>query len=192
MIKRKYIVFITLISIGILLILMPQGYFRQTKTYRNDVLNFSVNYPADYDFQEHELGEGSFNIVFFISPELMARKKNPYRIFHVTPVDIWVKNINQETISLDEYYRQSKKRLEESVQGFKVIAERKEILNGLGVYKLISTGSGVKGFLNQTLTVYLIHKNKIYRISYLASPDNFNRYLSEGLLIINSFKIFKK
>ncbi|MEW6075412.1 MAG: hypothetical protein AB1530_03795 [Candidatus Omnitrophota bacterium] len=149
-------------------------------TYRNDLFGYTVRYPAS--FTVSDMG----GIVSFISP-----RSSDNDIFFES-VNIIVQNFGSKSLTLQEYYKATKEALEEPTSSTKItqvkevrLARRQEAYSLL--FSTLERGVFVK-----CLQTIFVHKNKGYIITYVAMPDEFERYVADARLITNSFRILDR
>jgi len=168
--------FLSMIIISILVV--PLGYAQQTETYVSKEFNYSVTYPSDYKLRQLN------KIVVFVSPE--KDKKFSF----AANVNIMVKDFDPDALNPEKYYAQAKERLLKSLGEVKIIEEKKEKLNGRQAQKLVYT-SAVNEANFKLMQVTLISGKRVYVITYTSLLKEYDNYLKQARVIINSFKILE-
>lgn len=174
--RLKYSLF--LLATVISFVFSTVGYAQQTKTYVSKEFNYSLDYPPDYEIRHLN------KIVVFVSPE--KDKKFAFS----QNVNIMVKDFDPNALSPEKYYSQAKQRLLKSLGEVKILEDKKEKLNGRDVQRLVYTSKvNEAGF--KLMQVTLISGKKVYVITYTALLREYDTYLKQAKLIINSFKLLK-
>jgi len=151
---------------------------QQAKTYVSDKFNYSVTYPSDYGLRQLN------NIIFFVSP------KKDKKFSFASNVNIMVKDLDEAAADTEKYYAQAKKRLLKSLGEVKILEEKKEKINGRQAQKLVYT-SAVNEATFKLMQVTFISGKKVYVITYTSLLKEYDNYLKQARVIINSFKILE-
>jgi hypothetical protein len=174
MVKRYSLLFATVISF----VFFTAGYAQQTKTYVNKKLNYSINYPADYELKP--LGD----IVVFVSPE-----KDKEFAFSAN-VNVAARILDKEEVNLKEFCQEGKVNILKSMKNAKFLDEGKEKISNSEAYRLVYTSQQNKADF-KFMEVVFINRNMVYVITYTSLLGEYDRYLKQAKAIINSFKILE-
>lgn len=146
-------------------------------TYKNELFHYVVRYPATFTVSD------TGGIVSFISPQTDEND-----IFFES-INIIVQDFGRGSLTLDEYYKATKVALEEPPSSTKIIQVKKiRLRNRQEAYALLFT-TLEGGIFVKCLQTIFVHRNKGYIITYVAMPDEFERYVADAHLITDSFRI---
>lgn len=147
----------------------------ETYEYQNKPYNFTIQIPNNWSFIENEHG---FTVLVY-TPENGDIHEN-----------LWITvQTPQIATDLEDYYKDSMKRIAEISEWFKEIKTSDIEINWLKgkstIYETIKNGIGIKS----QQSVFIDDKNYVYILQYTATKDTFDKYMDGINTIINSFKI---
>ncbi|RJO64685.1 MAG: hypothetical protein C4540_03195 [Candidatus Omnitrophota bacterium] len=180
--KHKFIIAsaVAAIAAGIWFLLF--SYNPALLTYKNGLFRYTVRYPAS--FTVSDIGGGG--IVSFISP-----RSNENDIFFES-INIIVQNFGSNSLTLNQYYKATREALEEPTSSTKVAQVKKiRLKNKQEAYALLFS-TLERGVFAKCLQTIFVHRNKGYIITYVAMPDEFERYVADARLITNSFRLLDR
>ena len=143
--------------------------------YQNKPYNFTIQIPNNWSFVENEHG---FTVLVY-TPEDWDIHEN-----------LWITvQTPQIATDLEDYYKDSMKRIDEISEGFKEIKTSDIEINWLKgkstIYETIKNDTNVKS----QQTVFIDNNNYVYILQYTAKKDTFDKYMDGVNTIIKSFKI---
>lgn len=143
--------------------------------YQNKPYNFTIQIPNNWSFVENEHG---FTVLVY-TPEDWDIHEN-----------LWITvQTPQIATDLEDYYKDSMKRIDEISEGFKEIKTSDIEINWLKgkstIYETIKNDTNVKS----QQTVFIDNNNYVYILQYTATKDTFDKYMDGVNTIIKSFKI---
>ncbi len=155
--------------------------------HENSFFHFSIQYPGTWKIMERnplEVSEkGNSTIFIATSPESDAG-------FTVS-----VRNLPSANMELEEYSRISIESLEKSVRLFRLLEQdaNLKLVSGFPTHKVTYSGSldtkDGDEVLVKVMQVWCIMGNKIYLLSYAASPEKFEASLPIAQKILASFRL---
>jgi eukaryotic-like serine/threonine-protein kinase len=148
------------------------------KTYESPEYGIKIIYPLNWTKMEQISG----TVVAFLSPA-----ENPSDIFQENII-IFIEDITDESILLDEYTRQSIADLKQRFTDSQIVESTKTILSGYPADKIVFTGVYKKHRM-QWMTTYTTINKKLYIITYTAEDSKFYSYEKIADKMIDSFKI---
>jgi hypothetical protein len=159
-------------------------------TYNNSKLNFSIQYPSNWEVNERKFNSELENISSTI--EIKSPFEGPQDL--VQEQFIISLNRLQENITFNEYIDNALNQFKNEYRDFKLISNNLTIIDNHNARKLsYSYTAGV-----DPLSVKLIMNhniisdgNKVYVLSFGTPPDKYYNYINIIQTMINSFKIFK-
>jgi eukaryotic-like serine/threonine-protein kinase len=154
-----------------------------SKNYLNARFNYSMKYPNNYVVKTVIKPNGE-TVVFSSSVEDKVMGFSP-------SVNVVATELGKnDTNDLELFSDRAKKGIIKAWGNAEFLEQKKEKLNGLDVYKLVSTSKQQKAVF-KFMQLLLINNNKAYVLTYSALDSQYNGNLSEAKAIINSFKINK-
>ena len=159
-------------------------------TYNNSKLNFSIQYPSNWEVNERKFNSELENISSTI--EIKSPFEGPQDL--VQEQFIISLNRLQENITFNEYIDNALNQFNNEYRDFKLISNNLTIIDNHNARKLsYSYTAGV-----DPLSVKLIMNhniisdgNKVYVLSFGTPPDKYYNYINIIQTMINSFKILK-
>ncbi|WP_310430263.1 PsbP-related protein [Chamaesiphon sp. VAR_48_metabat_135_sub] len=146
-----------------------------------DRLNYSLQYPNDWDLAESE-GIGA---VFVILAPLES-KEDKFR----ENVNLVIEDLKGQTIDLDRYAKLSKGQLKAALTNFNLIDSQKKSNGGREYFKAIFTWDDAP-FRLKVEQYYWIVDGKAYVLTFTSEQDKFANFSETGEKILNTFT-FKK
>ena len=159
-------------------------------TYNNSKLNFSIQYPSNWEVNERKFNSELENISSTI--EIKSPFEGPQDL--VQEQFIISLNRLQENITFNEYIDNALNQFKNEYRDFKLISNNSTIIDNHNARKLsYSYTAGV-----DPLSVKLIMNhniisdgNKVYVLSFGTPPDKYYNYINIIQTMINSFKTLK-
>ena len=159
-------------------------------TYNNSKLNFSIQYPSNWEVNERKFNSELDNISSTI--EIKSPFEGPQDL--VQEQFIISLNRLQENITFNEYIDNALNQFKNEYRDFKLISNNSTIIDNHNARKLsYSYTAGV-----DPLSVKLIMNhniisdgNKVYVLSLGTPPDKYYNYINIIQTMINSFKTLK-
>ena len=159
-------------------------------TYNNSKLNFSIQYPSNWEVNERKFNSELENISSTI--EIKSPFEGPQDL--VQEQFIISLNKLQENITFNEYIDNALNQFKNEYRDFKLISNNSTIIDNHNARKLsYSYTAGV-----DPLSVKLIMNhniisdgNKVHVLSFATPPDKYYNYINIIQTMINSFKTLK-
>jgi hypothetical protein len=159
-------------------------------TYNNSKLNFSIQYPSNWETNERKLNPELENISSTI--EIKSPFEGPQDL--VQEQFIISLNRLQENSTFNEYVDNALNQFKNEYRDFKLISNNSTIIDNHNARKLsYSYTAGV-----DPLSIKLIMNHniipdgdKVYVLSFGTPPDKYYNYINIIQTMINSFKTFK-
>ena len=159
-------------------------------TYNNSKLNFSIQYPSNWEVNERKFNSELENISSTI--EIKSPFEGPQDL--VQEQFIISLNRLQENITFNEYIDNALNQFKNEYRDFKLISNNSTIIDNHNARKLsYSYTAGV-----DPLSVKLIMNhniisdgNKVHVLSFATPPDKYYNYINIIQTMINSFKTLK-
>ena len=159
-------------------------------TYNNSKLNFSIQYPSNWEVNERKFNSELENISSTI--EIKSSFEGPQDL--VQEQFIISLNRLQENITFNEYIDNALNQFKNEYRDFKLISNNSTMIDNHNGRKLsYSYIAGVDPLsIKLIMNHYIISDgNKVYVLSFGTPPDKYYEYLSIIQKMINSFKILK-
>ena len=159
-------------------------------TYNNSKLNFSIQYPSDWEINERNFTPELENISSTI--EIKSPFEGPQDL--VQEQFLISLNILQENNTFNEYVDNALNQFKNEYRDFKLISNNSTIIDNHNARKVsYSYTAGVdplsiKLIMNHNI---ISDGNKVYVLSFGTPPDKYYNYINIIQTMINSFKIFK-
>jgi hypothetical protein len=163
-----------------------------TKTFKNEYFGIQFEYPSTADLIENPLMTMSYSQICSIFFD--DRYKLPYLIINIYPL-----SLNEQT--LDNFTSRFIK--EKQIPGMfnnsvSILNSKATELVGKPAHELEYIEQYHVGYQNNTssekieskiLSIWTINSDQAYELKFIGSNENYDRYLPEAKIIINSFKI---
>jgi hypothetical protein len=159
-------------------------------TYNNSKLNFSIQYPSNWEINERKFNSELENISSTI--EIKSPFEGPQDL--VQEQFIISLNRLQENITFNEYIDNALNQFKNEYRDFKLISNNSTIIDNHNARKLsYSYTAGVdplsiKLIMNHNI---ITDGNKVYVLSFGTPPDKYYNYINIIQTMINSFKTLK-
>ena len=159
-------------------------------TYNNSKLNFSIQYPSNWEINERKFNSELENISSTI--EIKSPFEGPQDL--VQEQFIISLNRLQENITFNEYIDNALNQFKNEYRDFKLISNNSTIIDNHNARKLsYSYTAGVdplsiKLIMNHNI---ITDGNKVYVLSFGTPPDKYYNYINIIQTMINSFKSLK-
>ncbi len=159
-------------------------------TYNNSKLNFSIQYPSNWEINERKFNSELENISSTI--EIKSPFEGPQDL--VQEQFIISLNRLQENITFNEYIDNALNQFKNEYRDFKLISNNSTIIDNHNARKLsYSYTAGVdplsiKLIMNHDI---ITDGNKVYVLSFGTPPDKYYNYINIIQTMINSFKTLK-
>jgi len=157
--------------------------------YNNSKLNFSIQYPSNWEINERNFNPELENISSTIE------FKSPFEGPQDLVQEQFIISLNrlQENITFNEYVHNALNQFKNEYRDFKLISNNSTIIDNHNARKLAySYTAGVdplsiKLIMNHNI---ISDGNKVYVLSFGTPPDKYYNYINILQTMINSFKIF--
>ncbi len=151
--------------------------------YENVNAGIQIKYP--YTWQKKDV-ENPFTgeIVLFTNP--LSNQTNKFE----PKLSIRIENLSGKPISLKDYTNLSLKEIQRYLQNSDITDSRLTTLGGIPAHRVVYQGVDGESRLIKNLEVWAVFNQKVYIVSYTATPDEYPNYLEFIEKMINSFEIF--
>jgi hypothetical protein len=153
--------------------------YAQARTYTNSVYNYSVKYPADYEYKP--IG----GIITFASTKMDKR----FQFAH--NVNVMVGTLGGKIPSLDDFFAQSKARLKKNLPNVDFLEEKPGKVAGLASRRLVYT-TRQKEAMFKILQEMFIHKNQVFVITFTDLAEGYNAHIGQAEKMIRTFKVLNE
>ncbi|MGD1836740.1 MAG: PsbP-related protein [Nitrososphaeraceae archaeon] len=167
-----------------------------SKTFKNEYHGIQFEYPSTADLIEESLLTMSYSQLVSIFFE--GNYKLPYLIIKLYPL-----SLNEQT--LDDFTERFIKEKQIQIPGeftttVSILNSTETELAGNPAHELeymeqfssnYQNNNISKKFESKILSIWTINSNLAYELKFVGSNENYDRYLPEAKMIINSFKIDK-
>mgnify|MGYP001767878452 CR=1 FL=1 len=167
------------VSICLAALTLKPGVYAQARTYTNSVYNYSVQYPADYEYKP--IG----GIITFAS----TKTDKKFRFAH--NVNIMVGTLGGKTPSLDDFFAQSKVRLKKNLPNVEFMEEKPGKVAGLASRRLVYT-TRQKEAMFKILQEMFIHRNQVFVITFTDLAEGYNAHIGQAEKMIRTFKVLNE
>ena len=186
--KKLFLIMILILFIQILCIckvnFQPASglfFFEQNKpkmlTYENLALNFKMNYPNNWDRSSKITNE-----TLFIAPKESDTNTSPAGLV-VKLIQVKSKNSSINSISNILIFQ-----LKKVHKDFKLESKSYFNIDNKKGIKIVFTATDTNQKIRKAFQIITLYKNKIYVITYKASPEKFSQYENTVNDMISSFK----
>ncbi len=160
-------------------------------TYNSSKLNFSIQYPSNWEVTEKSINPQIENISKTIEI------KSPFEGSQDLVQEKFIISLNnlQKNITFNDYVNNALNQFKKNYKDFKLISNDSAIIDNHHSRKLsYSYTAGVDPLsIKLIMTHYIISDwNKVYVLSFGTPPDKYYGYINTIEKMINSFKILNK
>ena len=141
--------------------------------YSNPNLGFKLEYPSNWTKQES---------LVFISPQGGIGNQAP----EVITIDTEV--LPTLDFSLDTYTNLSLRQAQESLQDFKLLNSSSTTLAGLPAHMIVFSFTPSQNTTLQNLATWTIKDGMVYKVTYIATPEEFHSSLPALQTVLNTFR----
>jgi len=179
------VIVIALIIVGFFIIQQPEKpektVVKESEPTTSLLTYTDINYKIKYlsNWEKNEEIEG---IIGFVSPQEGSSDKFSENF------NIIVGDLSAQPMTLSEYTELTITEVEEAVEGFNIIGSEATVLSGNEAHKIIFTGR-MPPYSLKWLQIWTIKEDKVYLLTYTAEPDEFDKYLGDIQIMIDSFEI---
>ncbi len=156
-------------------------FFDQNKpimlTYENHALNFKMNYPNNWERSSKITNES-----LFIAPKDSDSNTSPAGLV-VKVMQVKSKNSSINSISNILIFQ-----LKKTHKDFKLESKSYFNIDNKKGIKIVFTATDTNQKIRKAFQIITLYKNKIYIITYKASPEKFSQYENMINNMISSFK----
>ena len=159
-------------------------------TYNNSKLNFSIQYPSNWEITESKFNPEMENISSTI--EIISPFEGGQDLIQEQVVISL--NRLQKNIKFNEYVDNAFNQFKNEYRDFKLISNNSTIIDNHNARKL--SYSYIAGVDPLSIKLIMNHHiisdgNKVYVLSFGTPPDKYYNYINIIQTMINSFKIFE-
>ena len=141
--------------------------------YSNPNLGFTLEYPSNWTKQEN---------LAFVSPPGGIGNQAPELITIDTEV------LPTLEFSLDTYTNLSLRQAQESLQDFKLLNSSSTTLAGLPAHMIVFLFTPSQNTTLQNLATWTIKDGMVYKITYIATPEEFHSSLPALQSVLDTFR----
>lgn len=162
----------------LLLIINPAFILMNWLNHTDTVLNFSIKYPETWTKQPNP------NIMVFLSP-----KEGVMDMFQEN-VNVILQDLSRQPMSLEQYTAITKKQVVDNFGASSILSIKDIIIAGEHA-KELTYNMNYQGKKLKVKQSWLLKGNSAYLLTYTAEPEQYVKYESLAMEMIQSFKITK-
>ncbi len=151
-------------------------------SYENVNAGIKIKYPETWQKKDVE-NPFTGEIVLFTSPSNPTNKFAP-------KLSIRIENLSRQSISLEDYTNSSLKEIQKYLENANITDSSSTTLGGIPAHRVVYNGVDGESRIIKNLEVWAVFNQKVYIVSYTATPEEYPNYLESVEKMINFFEIF--
>jgi hypothetical protein len=146
-------------------------YAAEQKTYTNPILNFTINYPSDWQMQQ------GMNMIAFLSS--LESQDDKFR----ENVNLLFEDLSNNPMDLEQYMKFSEENAPKLIQNYHLIDKGSMQLGDQKADYLLYEGVA-NGYSLRFKSYTFIKDSKAYTVTYTAEPGSFDKFstVAEGVM----------
>ena len=150
--------------------------------YENVNAGIRIQHPENWQKKDVE-NPFTGEIVLFTSPSNPTNRFEP-------KLSIRIENLSRQSISLEDYTNSAIKEIQKYLENSNITDSSSTTLGGIPAHRVVYNGVNGESQLIKNLEVWAVFNQKVYIVSYTATPEEYPNYLESVEKMINSFEIF--